>query len=460
VFAIPGVVCLIVFILVRPQEFIPILQRVPFLHLFTALAVLGWVIDIRLRRLQPISVPTLPLVIAFLAWAIIGTAVVAPDHLIERGVEFAILFCLYAVIAHGVQKFRTFQIVAGGLVAACLFITVVCFHQGLAEKQCVAGQEGTDGAVNGKPDGRSCDTSEQCLGPDAEPGKEYRCEHVGAFGTYSVEERVRYRGELHDPNEVAMTISAGALSLLIAFALRKKNPVSVIACALCVLLVILTVLMTQSRGGQISAMLVPGVYLVRRYGWWAVLPAAAAGLALVLLGGRGGMNADVSTELRYEAWARGLALFKEYPVFGVGARLFNEHHFLTAHNSFVLTLAETGFVGMVLFSSILYLSMKMLVVGLRDLAQVPGSAAVQVWGMALMASLSGILFQINTLSFAYHSVLWLFLGLVGAWYSAIRHHVPDFRVRFGWKDLMLVIGGCIVYAFVFLPMFLRYKGKL
>lgn len=459
-FAIPGIIALIIFFLVRPQEFIPILQRVPFLHLFTGLAVLGWVIDVRLRRLQPIAVPTLPFVLAFLAWAVIGTAVVVPEALLGRGMELAILFALYAVIAHGVQKFRSFQIVAGTLVSACLFITVVCFHQGIADKQCIAGQEGTDGAVTGKPDGRGCELAEQCLGPDAEPGKEYRCEHVGAFGTYSVEDRVRYRGELHDPNEVALTITAGALSMLIAFALRKRTAFGVAFCAVGVILVVVTILMTQSRGGLISALLVPGVYLIRRYGLWAVVPAAAVGISAIVFGGRSGMSADVSTELRYEAWATGFAMFKENPIFGVGAGMFGEHHFLTAHNSFVLTLAELGFVGMFLFSSILYLSMKMLIVGLRDLQHVPGSAAVQVWGMALLASLSGILFQINTLSFAYHSVLWLFLGLVGAWYSAIRHHVPDFRVRFGWIDFVLVGAGCVTYAFVLLPVFLRYKGMM
>ena len=72
VFAIPGIAALIVFILARPQEFIPLLQRVPFLHLFTALAVLGYVIDIRLRRLQPIATTTLPWVIAFFVWAFSG----------------------------------------------------------------------------------------------------------------------------------------------------------------------------------------------------------------------------------------------------------------------------------------------------------------------------------------------------------------------------------------------------
>ncbi len=459
VFAIPGITALIIFILARPQEFIPLLQRVPFLHLFTALAVLGWVIDVRLRRLQPMPVPTLPWVIAFLLWAFIGTAIVAPDHLIERGIELAILFVLYGTIAHGVQKFRTFQIIAGTLMSTCMFITLVCFHQGVAEKQCVGGEE-TEGAIYGEPDGRVCETNESCGGPEAEPGKEYRCEHIGLFGTYSIEERVRYRGELQDPNEVALTICAGALSLLIGFALRRRNAVNVILCGAGVAIVIMTVLQTQSRGGMVSALLVPGVYLLRRYRFWAVIPGALMALPLLLLGGRSGEAADVSTQMRYEAWATGLDMFKRNPIFGVGARLFNEHHFLTAHNSFVLTLAELGLVGMILFVIIIYLSMKTLIVGLRQLNAVPGSAVVQVWGMALLASLSGILFQINTLSFAYHSVLWIFLGLVGAWYSAIKHHAPDFTVKFGWKDAGGVVLGCLVYVFMILPLFLKYKGEL
>lgn len=459
-FAIPGIIALIAFILARPQEYVTELQRVPFLHLFTALAVVGWIIDVRLRRLQPLPVPTLPWVAAFLGWAVVCTAAMAPERLLERGVHLAIIFALYATIAHGVQRFRAFQVVAGALVTTCLFVTAVCFHQGLAPKQCVGGDEGTDGSINGAPDGRLCDTAEQCLGPEAEPGKEYRCEHVGALGTYSVEERVRYRGELHDPNEVALTISAGALSLLIAFALRKRTPLGVALCAFGVVIVALTVLLTKSRGGLVSAMLVPGVYVVRRYGIWAVVPGLALGAAAVVLGSRGGSDADVSTLLRYEAWATGLRMFKETPLFGVGAGMFGEHHFLTAHNSFVLTLAELGFIGMVLFAMVLYMSMKTLVVGLRELAHVPGSAAVQVWGMALLASLAGITFQINTLSFAYHSVLWLFLGLVGAWYSATRYHAPELRVRFAWSDLILVIAGCATYAFVLLPVFLRYKRMM
>ncbi|MDD1751015.1 MAG: hypothetical protein LUO89_14215, partial [Methanothrix sp.] len=184
-FALPGIAFLIVFILARPQEFIPLLQRVPFLHLFTVLAVFGYVIDIRLRRLQPIATNSLVWVAGLVVWAITSLAINAPEQLVPRTIELVILFVLYGTIAHGIQRFRTFQTIIGVLCTTCLFITFVCMHQGLSHRQCVGGEE-SEGAIEGKADGRLCETEEQCRGPDAEPGLEYRCEHVGLFGTYSV----------------------------------------------------------------------------------------------------------------------------------------------------------------------------------------------------------------------------------------------------------------------------------
>ncbi|HMG57922.1 MAG TPA: O-antigen ligase family protein [Kofleriaceae bacterium] len=455
-FAIPGIAALIVFILARPQESFPLLQRVPFLHVFTVLAVIGWVIDVRLRRLQPIATPTLPWVIGFFLWALLGTAVLLPDQLMGRTLELVSLFALYGTIAHAVQRFRTFQLVAGVLTATCLFIALICFHQGMSEKQCVGGEESA-GDITGKPDGRVCETNEECRGPGAEPGFEYRCEHVGLLGTYSIDERVRYRGELHDPNEVSLTICAGALSLLIAFAIRKRKPHAVLFYGLAAAIAFYTVFMTQSRGGLVAALLVPGIYIVRRYGLKAMIPAAAIALPVLMLGGRSGENAEQSTLERYEAWSTGLSMFKRNPIFGVGARQFAEHHYLTAHNTFVLAFSELGFPGFVLFMAVLYLSFKSLVVGLLQLRNVPGSDAATTWGLALLASMAGIVFQINTLSFAYHSVMWIFFAMVGAWCGAIRHHMPSFQVRMTWRDFFIVIALSLAYLGG-LPLFLRYKG--
>jgi hypothetical protein len=457
VFALPGIGLLIIFILARPQEFWPLLQKVPFLHLGAALAVLGYVIDVRLHRLQPLAVNTLPWVIAFFTWCLISTAGNLPEALPRTGIEMAILFALYGTIAHGIQRFRTMQFVMGVLAATCAFIAFVCVHQGFSDKQCIGGQA-VVGDVEGKPDGRSCENQLQCLGPDAEPGFEYRCERVGFFDTYTVDGRVRYIGELHDPNEIALTIAAAGIAVLIAFTLRKRGAGGQLLMVLGVLLMLLMVWLTKSRGGLIAALLVPGAYIFRRFGIRAVIPLVVLAAPLLLLGGRGGSKAEMSTLLRYEAWSAGLDMFKKSPFIGVGPRMFTDHHFLTAHNTYVLTLAELGVVGMFLFVAILYLCFKTLWIGIREVSKLPGTAAAQAWGMALMAGLAGIAFQINTLSFAYHSVIWLFFGLVGAWYSSVRHHLPDFKVHMALRDVLAVIVLVVGYAFVALPLFLRYKG--
>jgi O-antigen ligase len=283
---------------------------------------------------------------------------------------------------------------------------------------------------------------------------------VGAFGTFSVENRVRYRGELHDPNEVALTICAGGLAMLIGFAQRKRGAGRKLAFGVGVAMVLLTVNLTQSRGGLLAAVLVPGVYIVRRYGVLAIVPAALVGLPVVLFGGRSGEAADLSTSMRYDAWATGLDMWHHSPVFGVGARLFGQHHFLTAHNAYVLVLAELGIVGQFLFVAIMYLCLKTLIVGLRELSDVPGAAAARAWGMALLAAMAGIAFQINTLSFSYHSVLWIFFGLIGAWYSAIRHHRPELQIKLTARDIVIVAAACLAYSLLILPLFLRWKGYL
>jgi hypothetical protein len=460
VFAIPGVAALIVFILVRPQEFVPLLQRVPFLHLFTALAVVGWVIDIRLRRLTPVTSPGFRWACVFMLWSIITIAAVASDLLLGKVVEIFIQFALYATIALGVQKLRTFQHLAAIIMAACLFVALVCFHQGLAPKQCIGSAERTESG--GMPDGRICETNEQCGHnvPDDWLGLEFRCEHVGLFGTYSVEERVRYRGKLQDPNEVAVTLNAGALSILIAFFRRKNHPIMLTACLGGIGLILVTDYLTQSRGGQVGALLVFFIYLLRKYGIMAMAPAALLALPVMMLGGRSGENADASTQLRYEAWAKGVSMFRSSPIFGVGHGQFVEHHYLTAHNSFVLTFAELGLPGFFIFVSMIFLTFKTLIAGLRELRGVPGSEAADVWGMALLSSFAGMLFQINTLSFAYHVVLWIFFGLTEAWVGAVRHHRPQFEIRLSWRDLGIIATICLSYIFVILPLFLKSKGEM
>jgi O-antigen ligase len=133
----------------------------------------------------------------------------------------------------------------------------------------------------------------------------------------------------------------------------------------------------------------------------------------------------------------GIDLLKGAPLFGVGLGQFGEHHYLTVHNSYVLAAAELGFVGMLLWTSIVYVAVKVPVQALRTRA----APVCRSWAIALLASMGGLLTGILFLSFVYKNVLWLYVGLTGALYHAIRRHDPGFSVRFGIRDvgvLMLV----------------------
>jgi hypothetical protein len=61
------------------------------------------------------------------------------------------------------------------------------------------------------------------------------------------------------------------------------------------------------------------------------------------------------------------------------------------------------------------------------------------------------------LTLTYHTVLWIYLALVGALYSAIRRHAPEFKVRFGWKDFGIVVVADIALL-LFVSVYLRFKG--
>jgi len=70
----------------------------------------------------------------------------------------------------------------------------------------------------------------------------------------------------------------------------------------------------------------------------------------------------------------------------------------------------------------------------------------RLWAVALLASLAGLAIGIFFLSFAYHPVLWCFLGMSAALAAAVRRHDPGFRVRIGLTDAAAILGGSVLVA--------------
>jgi O-antigen ligase len=461
-FALPGILALIFFVYVRPQEVVTDLQRLPLLYLFFGLALFGLAVDLRLRVNRFSGTPQLPWAIILFLWALISLAIHAPENLFKNGLEFAVAVTLFVVIAHSVHTFRALQLVTGAVLALVLLLGVVGAHQGVAPWGCVRIAPETGDITAGIPDGRSCRPLEDLdcyLRGEPEPGADYICERIGLLETHSVAGRVRYRGVLQDPNELAMVLGIG-LPFMFAFFQRRKSPVRWLLTALAVGLVGMTVFFTQSRGGQLVLAAVLWVYAIHRWRWKAVAAAAMAApvLMMLLLGGDGGrVDAAASTEERYEAWATGITLFRESPLFGVGHGQFVEHHYLTAHNSYVLALAELGLPGLLLWGAVLYLSVKTMLLAVFRYRRRPEARVAFVWALALLSSFAGLMIGIFFLSFAWHMVFWIYAGLAGAFYSTVRTHDPGFEVHMGPRDWALLAGlaGTLVSI---LFVYLRLRG--
>jgi O-antigen ligase len=166
--------------------------------------------------------------------------------------------------------------------------------------------------------------------------------------------RIRGAGFLSDPNDLAQIL---LIALPLAFIAWRRGRVvaNFFVVLVPAVLLLWTTYLTHSRGGLIALAAVALMAARKKLGTTASAVLAAVFivglLALDFTGGRGISAADGTDRL--EAWANGLEMFKSAPLFGIGFNGFTDFHEITAHNSFVLCLAELGLLGSTLWMALL-----------------------------------------------------------------------------------------------------------
>jgi hypothetical protein len=465
--ALPGIIGLLVFIYVRPHEFFTELRDYNFLYVFLLLALVGIAHDVVERRTRLVPTPLLPFVLAMGAWVALSLATRRPDLFVQQGIVFLVGVTLFLVIGHGVQHLAGLRRIIAVIFALGLFVAYVGADLGFRDYQCVVYNPGEKNS-RAYPDGRPCEVEEpdgtphdgtlDCIA-DGSPGRVYQCERAGLFGTTTVGiGRVRYLGVLMDPNELAL---ATALIVPFAFAFVQIRASLLRLALLLVTLAIVGVeiVFTRSRGGQVGLGAVLAAYFVRKYGWKrGAIAAAVLIVPIAMMGGRSGDEAEASSLERLGCAAAGIKMLLNYPHIGVGYSQFTEHHFLTAHNAYVLAAGELGMPGMFCFGFILYLAAKIPVMVLRlEMADSPDTRALKAIAMAVLAAFIGCDAGIFFLSWTYHYVLWIHLGLVTALYAVVKRLYPSFEVTLSWKEARNVMMGYVAGLVVF-TLYIRYKG--
>ena len=146
-----------------------------------------------------------------------------------------------------------------------------------------------------------------------------------------------------------------ALALLF-FAWQHGRPISNFVFVLAPAAVLLwAIYLTHSRGALIGLAVLVLMAGYKRFGKVpSLVLAAMLGVAMMALDFTGGRAIDASAGVdRLSLWASGLELFKSAPIFGVGFGNFVDLAGQTAHNSFILPLAELGIIGATLFVALL-----------------------------------------------------------------------------------------------------------
>lgn len=236
---------------------------------------------------------------------------------------------------------------------------------------------------------------------------------------------------LGDPNDLALVLLF-PVSFAMGLASTRGIPVlSRLFGAGGIVVLLLAILATQSRGGMLgfAAVVAPFVQQRIRSVTVAVLLAAAAAALLYVAAGIGDREMvagateglDESAMGRVLAWQAAINMALAHPLAGVGIGTFTENYFsyveewhgkvLAAHSVWFQVLAETGFVGLLLYVAMLGSTAGRLLRSVRRLRSWKGDAYAQATALALLGGLAGFVVAGSFLSKAYDWPAFILLGL-------------------------------------------------
>lgn len=264
--------------------------------------------------------------------------------------------------------------------------------------------------------------------------------------------RIQYVGIFNDPNDLGLLF---VMCLPMAFYLSGRGGMMGLRRLFWLALAGLLLYgcyLTNSRGTMLAVLALLGVYTWRKYGLFLAGTLGSAALAGMMALSSRMQELDVSEESamgRVESWYEGVQMFLSHPLFGVGAGGYSDVYKLTAHNSFVLVLAEMGFIGFTIFLAIVVYCFRMTLAPVRrgdemidDVPlDVPDDVALAQWRtdraltFSLLLSLCGFFTSAFFLSRSYVVILYVLVALVVANYTRLRREYPSLPVLSLEKDL-------------------------
>jgi len=406
----------VVLVIVRPQEYPGLVDlEWPILQIAFVAAFLAWAISAR----KTFADAPYPLAIGFLVACMLSEVANGwSGGAIAQATQFGPIIMSFIMLSHAVTTRKRLSI--------AMFTFVAC--------SCVLALHGVEQVQTG----------------------------IGWTGMPLVQDdgRIQYVGIFSDPNDLGLLFVA---TLPFAFYLSTRGGmlglVRLFWLSMAGLLLYGTYL-TNSRGAMLAVAALLGVWLWRRRGIVIAAIAGGAGLAGMMMLSARLQELDAGEESaagRIDAWYSGIQMFLHQPLFGVGAGQFTEHNPLTAHNSFVLALAETGYIGFTIWLGIVVYCFRMMWAIENHEPVLENEEAAEAWaeerriGMTLLLSLCALFTAAFFLSRTYVIVVYMLAALVVAEYAGARERFPElpaFRIGGDVPRLLMTSVAGVVAIFV------------
>jgi putative inorganic carbon (hco3(-)) transporter len=246
--------------------------------------------------------------------------------------------------------------------------------------------------------------------------------------------RIQYVGIFEDPNDLGLLFVMCVPMALYLSGRGGLMGLRRLFWLLATVALLWGIFLTNSRGAFVAIALSVALFVWYRKG------AIAAGflgggflVAMMALPSRM-QDLEVSEESafgRVDAWSEGFQMFMGQPILGVGAGNFTEYNALTAHNSFVLVLAETGVVGYVLWFLFVTYGFRMTLAVLRHKPEHVEASTISAWNTeralatTLLLAQAGFFAAAFFLSRSYVILLYMLAALVVGWYTGARERWSD-----------------------------------
>lgn len=361
----------VVFSFFRLHEVFPQLYtlRIPLLLSLASLGLLGWHIFIS-KRIKPywtleLTIFTLFFILTTLGIVFASNRSLAMEYYIDVYIKIAIMTIAIAWLT---RKPKDFNIASIILVLSGIGVSIVALYNKINGIGLVEGTRVTIGR------------------------------ELGSF--------------LGDPNDLALVLLF-PMGLAVSLVMEKgSHPILRVLGIFGVILLFSAIITTQSRGGLLGVMAVFGVFAYQYIKSKTLLFLIGAIAAIVLYvfsgisdrasGGSHEEGIDKSAQGRLYAWQAAFLMAVDNPVTGVGLNNFYANYFFytmhwdgkpyAVHSTWFGVLAETGFVGLFLFTvmiMVLILSIKRSLEIIHSKAYVP--IPIRVTAQGNLAGMAGII---------------------------------------------------------------------